>query len=226
MSSHSIPSDDRSNNRMFWKHNSLVKNLWERVLADSGTYTYAFGGYTIADAKTVADDCSGYDPRNNLSESETKDKQKDLDKWFELGRTKLKDYMKDQNTKYLGEYFGASFPYYICGIIFFIASMFCFIYLCVWCTCCSWASAKDDAGEIDKRCCASRCCKKTCYWTLIIVPFFVALFAVGWMIEMQKAVESLDKTACGINNIMNDIKNGVNFKSSTGTYAQFSGMKG
>lgn len=43
---------------------------------------------------------------------------------------------------------------------------------------------------------------------------------------MGTMIDSLDATKCGVESILNDISNGINYVSSSGTYSQYSGMKG
>jgi len=194
----------------------------ERILA-SGTYTTTIGGYTIADSSKVTDACGTTDVRDALTDAATATKQADLDKSFwSYGRSYIKAYLKDSKTSDLQSYIQANVAVFAGPAIFCVISMLCCIFQFIWILTFSYCRPDDP----EKGCCRGKCCQKLACWSTMILPIFVFIFTIGWIISMGTMIDSLDSTKCGVASIMNDIKNGVNYVSGSGTYSQFSGMKG
>merc|ERR1711976_107683 len=197
-------------------------NLKERILA-SGTYTSTIGGYTITDTTKVTDACGHRDVRSSLSDSETAKKQKELDdKFYIKGRDKIKEYLKDTDSKYIKEYAQANAAAYLGPAIFLVLSVLCCIFQLIWIL--TFSYCRPDNPE--EGCCRGPGCQKCSFWSSLIWPLLVFAVTVGWIIESGKMIDTLDDTKCGVVSIVNHIKNGVNYQSSSGTYSQFSGMKG
>lgn len=189
--------------------NRSLQNKIDRILTFN-TSNSTIGDYTITNYTLTQEACDNIDIRQYNDESGLAAAQANLDKHFTAGRSDLKEFLKDADSKHIADYYVASFLTYITSFIFLLLSIVCLIYLSTWCLCFSWFNCCElKIGINHKKIFQSICCKRCVCWSNVVIPGLLGFATLLWAIYWLELMNQVNLTNCAIWTIFNNILNGV-----------------